>query len=130
VHREWVRVAKVADIPPDGGIAVRHGDSQIAVFNMASRGAWYATQNLCPHRQQMVLARGIVGDQAGEPKVACPLHKKTFSLESGRCLSGDDLALTTFPVRIEGDDVLVEVPPAMELPQPRESGEQTCAVEA
>ena len=44
---------------------------------------WYACQNLCPHKQEMVLARGIIGDQQGVPKVACPLHKKTFSLESG-----------------------------------------------
>jgi hypothetical protein len=60
----------------------------------------------------MVLARGIVGDQAGTPKVACPMHKKTFDLESGACLSGEDLSIATFPVRIDGDDVWVELPPA------------------
>jgi hypothetical protein len=59
----------------------------------------------------MVLARGILGDQDGAPKVACPLHKKTFDLSTGRCLSGDELEIETFPVRIEGDDVLVELPP-------------------
>jgi nitrite reductase (NADH) large subunit len=115
VRREWVRLASVRDVPVDGGIAARHGDTQIAIFNFASKGAWYATQNLCPHKRQMVLARGIVGDQAGAPKVACPLHKKTFDLSSGRCLSGEDLEIATFPVRIEGDDVWVELPPAEEL---------------
>jgi nitrite reductase (NADH) large subunit len=110
----WVRVASVGDVPPDGGIAVRHGDEQIAVFHFAARGTWYATQNLCPHKREMVLARGILGDQAGVPKVACPLHKKTFGLEHGRCLSGDDLSIKTYPVRVEGDDVLVELPPAEE----------------
>jgi nitrite reductase (NADH) large subunit len=108
----WVRVAGVMDVPQDGGIAIRHGGSQIALFHFASRGAWYATQNLCPHKQQMVLARGIVGDQAGTPKVACPMHKKTFDLESGACLSGEDLSIATFPVRVDGDDVWVELPPA------------------
>jgi nitrite reductase/ring-hydroxylating ferredoxin subunit len=63
----------------------------------------------------MVLARGIVGDHAGVPKVACPLHKKTFSLEDGRCLSGDALAIATFPVKVEGDEVLVELPPSDSL---------------
>jgi nitrite reductase (NADH) large subunit len=112
--RGWVRVAAVADVPRDGGIAVRHGASQIALFHFArptSAGEWYATQNLCPHKQQMVLARGIVGDQAGTPKVACPMHKKTFDLESGACLSGDDLSIATFPVRVEGGDVWVLLPP-------------------
>jgi nitrite reductase (NADH) large subunit len=114
-ERQWVRVARVDEVPIDGGIAVRYGNEQIAVFHFASRGEWYATQNLCPHRQEMVLARGILGDQAGAPKVACPLHKKTFDLTNGACLSGDDLAITTFAVRIDGDDVLVELPPSEEL---------------
>jgi nitrite reductase (NADH) large subunit len=114
---QWVRVAEVDDVPLDGGIAVRHGNSQIAVFRFASRGAWYATQNLCPHKCEMVLARGILGDQTGVPKVACPLHKKTFDLTSGRCLSGDELEIATFSVRVEGQDVLVELPPAQDLPR-------------
>lgn len=115
LRRQWVRVASVNDVPADGGIAVRHGTSQIAVFRVESTGAWYATQNLCPHKREMVLARGIVGDQGGAPKVACPLHKKTFDLQSGKCLSGEELEIATFPVRIEGDEVFVELPPAEEL---------------
>jgi nitrite reductase (NADH) large subunit len=111
VKTQWVRVASVHDVPADGGVAVRYGHAQLAVFHFASRDEWYATQNLCPHKQQMVLARGIVGDQAGTPKVACPLHKKTFDLRSGACLSGEPLEIATFPVRIEGDDVLIELPP-------------------
>ena len=115
LRREWVRVAAVADVPEDGGIAVRHGAAQLAVFHLAARGQWYATQNLCPHKREMVLARGIVGDQGGAPKVACPLHKKTFDLSSGACLSGDSLEIATFPVRVEGGDVWVELPPADEM---------------
>jgi nitrite reductase (NADH) large subunit len=124
-RRQWVRVAAVDDVPLDGGIAVRHGSAQIAVFRFAAQGAWYATQNLCPHKREMVLARGILGDQAGVPKVACPLHKKAFDLVSGRCLSGDDLEIATFPVRIEGDDVLVELPPEAELRR-LPNGEKAC----
>jgi nitrite reductase (NADH) large subunit len=115
LRRQWVKVASVREVPADGGIAVRHGGTQIAVFHAASTGRWYATQNLCPHKRQMVLARGIVGDQQGTPKVACPLHKKTFDLDSGKCLSGEELEIATFPVRIEGDDVFVELPPAEDL---------------
>ena len=58
----------------------------------------------------LVLARGLLGDQKGTPKVACPQHKKTFSLKSGECLSGDPLKIRTFPVRIEDGFVLVELP--------------------
>jgi nitrite reductase (NADH) large subunit len=130
VTREWVRVAAVGDVPPDGGIAVRHGAAQVAVFNFASRGEWYATQNQCPHKRQMVLARGIVGDQAGTPKVACPLHKKTFDLKSGACLSGDPLEIATFPVRVEGGDVWVELPPVDEIAPVVCDSKSMCAHEA
>ena len=62
-----------------------------------------------------MLARGIVGDAAGVPKVACPLHKRTFDLRTGACLSQDASPIATFPVRVEGDDILVELPPADSL---------------
>jgi NAD(P)H-dependent nitrite reductase small subunit len=125
VRRTWVRVAAVTDVPTDTGIAVRYGDTQLAVFRLDERAAgpdraspasgWYATQNMCPHARQMVLARGIVGDHGGAPKVACPLHKKTFDLQTGACLSGEALAIATFPVRVDGDAVFVELPPAEDL---------------
>jgi nitrite reductase (NADH) large subunit len=107
----WVAVGRVADFPADGGAAVKYGKSQLAVFNLASRNEWYATQNMCPHRKAFVLARGIVGDAAGEAKVACPLHKKTFSLPTGRSLQGEEFHLRTFPVRIVGDEVHLQLPP-------------------
>jgi nitrite reductase (NADH) large subunit len=111
--RRFVRVASLADLPAEGGIAVQYGDAQLAIFRAA--GELYATQNSCPHTQAAVLARGIVGDAAGTPKVACPLHKKTFDLRTGACLSQDAAAIATFPVRVDGDDVLVELPPADSL---------------
>lgn len=115
VQRQWVRLATTSDVPEDGGIAVRYGAAQIALFRLASRGEWYATQNMCPHAREMVLARGLVGDQGGVPKVSCPLHKRSFDLRTGACLSGDLLEISTFPVRIEGDGVFVELPPMAEL---------------
>jgi nitrite reductase (NADH) large subunit len=114
-QRRWVPLIDATSVPRDGGVAVRYGNVQLAVFNFASRGAWYATQNMCPHKQDMVLARGIVGDQAGVPKVACPMHKKTFALETGECLSGDDLEIATFPVQVNGGVVYVELPAAETL---------------
>lgn len=107
----WVEVARLDDVPLDGGVAIRHGAVQLALFRHGADGALYATQHMCPHKRDMVLARGLLGDAAGEPKVACPQHKKTFSLRTGACLSGDVPAIRTFPVRADGDRVLVELPP-------------------
>ena len=85
------------------------------MFNFASRGEWYACQNMCPHKREFVLSRGIIGDQGGIPKVACPLHKKTFSLESGTCLSGENYQVQVFPVKVEADDVYLDLPAEAEL---------------
>lgn len=113
--RTWVRVGKVADFPAEGGSAVRYGYAQLAVFRFTSRNEWYATSNMCPHKQEFVLSRGLIGDQQGEPKVACPLHKKTFSLKTGDCLSGEPYSIDTFPVKVDGDDVLLFLPPPGKL---------------
>jgi len=110
----FVRLAAARDVAPDTGIAVRYGTAQIAIFHL--RGAWYATQNACPHTRAMVLARGLLGDDHGTPKVACPLHKKTFDLATGACLSNDAPAIATFPVRVADGEVWVELPPAELLP--------------
>ena len=107
----WVDVGHVSDFPVDGGATIQRGKVQIAVFNFTSRGEWYASQNMCPHRKAFVLSRGMIGDAAGAPKVACPMHKKTFSLETGESLQGEEYSIRTFPVKIEDDRVLLELPP-------------------
>jgi nitrite reductase (NADH) large subunit len=106
----WVHVAQVDDVPHDGGTTYMHGGVPIAVFHFASRGAWYATQAVCPHRGDAVLGRGLLGSQGGVPKVACPLHKKTFSLETGQGLSDPSLCVRTFPVEVREDGVWVQLP--------------------
>jgi nitrite reductase (NADH) large subunit len=112
VTRNWVPVVDAKAVPHDGGVAVKYGNVQLAVFNFSSRGEWYATQNMCPHKRDMVLSRGLIGDQAGKPKLACPHHKKTFALDSGECMSGDGYQIATFPVQISAGTVYVELPPA------------------
>ncbi|MCL4110981.1 UNVERIFIED_CONTAM: hypothetical protein GTU68_053178 [Idotea baltica] len=107
----WVKVGRADDFPIDGGSTIKYGKVQIAVFNFASRGEWYASQNMCPHRKAFVLSRGMIGDQSGTPKVACPLHKKTFSLETGESLQDEEYNIRTFPVRVEDGDVSLLLPP-------------------
>lgn len=107
----WFKACRSSDVPPNGGVCVKYGEQQIALFYFAYREAWYATDNLCPHRQQMSLSRGLVGEAQGEPKVACPFHKKTFSLENGRCLSDPGAYhICTYPVRVEEGHVYIGMP--------------------
>lgn len=103
----WFKAASVNDFPKDGGACVKYKDKQIAVFNFERVNKWYACQNICPHKMEMVLSRGMIGDDKGIPKVACPLHKKTFSLENGENLNGDIAPIATYPVKIDGENVYI-----------------------
>lgn len=103
----WFKAARVADFPVNGGACVNYNNLQIAVFNFSRSNEWYATQNLCPHKRQMILSRGLTGSQENEAKVACPFHKKTFSLKTGKNLNGDECGLATYPVKIEDGYVFI-----------------------
>ena len=113
-EKSWVTVGKVTDFSPNTGSTILYGESQLAIFNNAKQGEWHCTQNMCPHKQAFVLSQGIIGDAGGLSKVACPLHKKQFGLADGRQLDGD-LSIITFPVKVVGDDVLVELPSEVEV---------------
>jgi NAD(P)H-dependent nitrite reductase small subunit len=115
-EKAWIRVGKESDFAPNVGSAVLYGTTQLAVFNNKQRGEWYCTQNMCPHKQAFVLSQGLVGDAAGTPKVACPLHKKQFNLEDGHELGTENgLKILTFPIKVVDGVVMVELPAVDEL---------------
>jgi len=48
---------------------------------------------------------------AGEtPKVACPIHKNTYNLETGKGISNPGYNLATFEVKVEGGRVSLHLP--------------------
>ncbi|MDP4151173.1 MAG: nitrite reductase small subunit NirD [Bacteroidota bacterium] len=106
---KWRMACRVDDVPKDGGACVSLDDEQIAIFHFSRRGEWFATQNECPHKQQMALSRGLIGSAGpdNEPKLACPFHKRTFSLLSGECLNDEPLRIAVYPVRIRDGKVFV-----------------------
>ena len=107
----WIYACRAEDVPVNGGVCVKMDGEQIALFNFTRRSEWYATQNLCPHKQQMALSRGMIGSAgpACEPKVACPFHKRTFSLLTGENLEGEECSIKTYPVRCEGGRIYIGV---------------------
>lgn len=106
----WFKAARIVDFPVNGGACVKYGNMQIAVFNFAKRNEWFASQNQCPHKMQMALSRGMTGSHEGEPKVACPFHKKTFSLRSGECLNSEEQPIAIYPVKAENGFIYIGMP--------------------
>jgi nitrite reductase (NADH) small subunit len=103
----WFKAAPISAFPKDGGACVKYKDLQIAVFNFSRLDKWYACQNLSPEKQENVLSRGMLGDHKGIPKIACPLHKKTFSLETGENLNADLDPIAIYPVKIDEENVYI-----------------------
>ena len=72
VTSTWQLACRVEDVPDDGGSCVLFEGRQIAVFHFKRRNEWYATDNLCPHKQQMALSRGMIGSQVA---TSWPAHR-------------------------------------------------------
>ncbi|MCW7475161.1 nitrite reductase small subunit NirD [Leptospira levettii] len=107
--KEKVLIGPVSDFEKEGGVSAKIGNKQVAIFYFESRNEWYACDNACPHTGDMVLSRGLLGDNNGEPKVVCPLHKRNFSLQSGECLNDDNLKVNLYTVIVENGSVYLEI---------------------
>ena len=99
----WHKVARVAEIPEGEVIGVEVEGVPIAVYNLD--GEYFATHNVCTH------AFALLSDGYGdEGKIECPLHQGIFDIRSGKAEEGPvDEDLKTFSVKVEGDEILVEV---------------------
>lgn len=104
----WEKVCSIKDVLVNGGTCAKINDQHIAIFNYNDGQEWYAIDNVCPHENKSVLSRGIIGDEKGEPKVVCPLHKNAFSLKTGQHLGGnEEYNLKTYDVKVEDDHVFI-----------------------
>jgi nitrite reductase (NADH) small subunit len=72
----------------------------------------FALSNFDPFSQAFVMSRGIIGDKNGVLKVASPIYKQNFSLETGACLDDDSVRLSVYAVCTENGRVLVAIDPA------------------
>lgn len=63
-----------------------------------------AFQGFCPHAREPLADARFDGET-----LVCPHHDWLFDARSGKCLDGKKCRLAEYPLRIEGDDVLVDV---------------------
>ncbi|WP_152050050.1 Rieske (2Fe-2S) protein [Tautonia marina] len=95
-------VAKVGEIPEGQGRAFDVDGVMVAVF--LDGGQYYAIEDYCPH-QGAPLSDGIVYDKS----VTCTWHGWRFDLQDGRHLEGSRSRVPTFPVRVVGDEIQVNI---------------------
>ena len=103
MSEQWVSVAKVADVAVGQMKAVEANDKNLAIYNLG--GTFYATDNECTHAYAL-LTDGTVDGEV----VECPLHGGAFEIKTGKGLGAPIFCdLKTYPTRIAGDDVQVNM---------------------
>ncbi|MEX0924267.1 MAG: non-heme iron oxygenase ferredoxin subunit [Rhodovibrionaceae bacterium] len=99
----WHKVASKSELDDEEVIGVEVEETQIAIYRLGD--AFYATSNICTHAFAF-LSDGYIEDDC----VECPLHQQLFRIATGEAVEGPaEEDLKTFPVKVEGDDILVEV---------------------
>ncbi len=97
----YVRIASRAELPAPGEAREFNlGEKVICVANV--NGTFSAMDNVCLHRGGS-LGQGTV--EGG--KVVCPWHGWRWDPVSGAAVENPNLHVAIYPLRIEGDDVLV-----------------------
>ena len=97
-----VKVAKASEIPSGTGKVVEAGGKPIAVFNCD--GTFYAIDNTCAHRGGPLGEGSLAGTT-----VTCPWHGWEYDVKTGACQVDPAITLKSYPVTLEGDDILVSV---------------------
>jgi 3-phenylpropionate/trans-cinnamate dioxygenase ferredoxin subunit len=99
----WHRVAAVSDIIDGEAKPARVGELEIALVRVD--GAIYAIEDVCPHAYALLSQGFVEGNE-----IECPLHAARFEISTGKVLCPPaDRDLLTYPVRVDGEDVLVNV---------------------
>jgi len=99
---DFVKVAKTSELEQGRGTIVDIEGNSIALFVI--EGNYYAIKNVCPH------AEGPVGEgDLDEKVVTCPWHGWEFDVTSGVSQMSPDMKVQTYPTKVEGDDILVDI---------------------
>jgi len=101
--RKWVAACAPGDVRHGEPKGVKLGDIPVALYRLDD--GIHATHDVCTHAYAL-LSEGYVEGAV----VECPLHGALFEIRSGKCLAVGTSDLATYPVRVEGDTVLVGLP--------------------
>ena len=98
-----IRVADASEVPPGTAKEVMADDQVVALFNVD--GTFYALDGVCPH------AGGPLGEGTLRgTTITCPWHGWQFDVASGQNCLNQRMTHKRFAVKVEENDVLIELP--------------------
>ncbi|HCB48906.1 MAG: biphenyl 2,3-dioxygenase [Anaerolineae bacterium SG8_19] len=101
---EFVKVAKISEVPPGTRKLVDFEEVTVAIFNLD--GQFYCIEDVCTHDGGPVAEGELVGFS-----IECPRHGALFDIRDGAVLSMPAVTpVPTYEVKVEGDDIFVESP--------------------
>jgi len=97
----FVKVGSASELKPGSVMEVILGEDTYAVCN--HNGELFALSGICPH------AGGPIGQGAlNDYLVTCPWHEWSYDVRTGENDFDPVVKLDTFPVKVEGDDILID----------------------
>jgi len=99
---DFVKVARRGEVADGTGKVVEAGGRKIALFN--SGGNLYAISNTCIHQGGPLGEGDVYGT-----RVVCPWHGWEYDFTTGQSVDDPSTKVACFPVKLDGDDILVEV---------------------
>ncbi|HWG00446.1 MAG TPA: non-heme iron oxygenase ferredoxin subunit [Trebonia sp.] len=99
----FIRACALADVPEDGALAVELGGEPVAVVRAGDEV--FAIRDVCSHAE-VALSEGEIDGCT----IECWLHGSRFDLRTGKPTGMPATEpVPVYPVKIEGDDVLVAI---------------------
>jgi nitrite reductase/ring-hydroxylating ferredoxin subunit len=98
----FLKVTTVPEIPPGKAVMFQVNEAILSIFNVD--GKFYAIDDRCPHRGAP-LSEGVLTGTT----ITCPWHGAKFDVTNGKLIAGSQWSLKTYPLKIDGEDILVEV---------------------
>ena len=100
-----VRVASVSDLEPETAKQVEAGGLVLCLAR-TDDGDYCAVDDECSHEEYSLSEGEVWADE-----IECPAHGSKFNLRTGAVRGFPATQpVRAYPVRIQGDDVMVEVP--------------------
>jgi 3-phenylpropionate/trans-cinnamate dioxygenase ferredoxin subunit len=101
---EFVKVARVDDIPPGGRLWYEFEEETVIIFNVDD--TFYCIADLCTHDNSPLEDGALEGHE-----VECPRHGARFDVRTGAALCLPAVtAVPTFQVKVERGNIYVESP--------------------
>ncbi|MEP6514845.1 Rieske (2Fe-2S) protein [Microcoleus vaginatus] len=98
----WVEVTALNQVPEGGVLKVKVDETSVILNRQGMNVTCY--RNACTH-----LEYPIDMGKVNNGIITCPFHKYQYKLDSGKCLNPLGDSLESYPVKIEGDRVFVEI---------------------